>query len=127
MFYPCERDHKGSLSPTVSAIAMWSGFRSARAVFSSSSTAPRRKTSKGPNPPVGPFDILGRRHSHPHRLSAVTGVPRYASTMDLIDVLVWPGGAGIAAAPVLRVGSRLDLSLPVPHQPNEPDTADALD
>jgi hypothetical protein len=47
--------------------------------------------------------------------------------MDLIDVLVWPGGAGIAVAPVLRVGSRLDLSLPVPHQPHEPDTADALD
>lgn len=112
------------MSPTVSAIAMWSGFRSARAVFSSSSSAPRRITSKGPNPPVGPFDILG---SGPHRLSAVTGVPRYASPMDLIDVLVWPGGAGIAAPPVLRVGSRLDLSLPVPHQPHEPDTADALD
>lgn len=47
--------------------------------------------------------------------------------MDLIDVLVWPGGTGIAAAPVLPVGKRLDLSLPVSPLPHEPDTADALD
>jgi hypothetical protein len=47
--------------------------------------------------------------------------------MDLIDVLVSPAGAGIAVAPVLRVGKRLELSLPVTRQPHEPATADALD
>jgi len=80
-----------------------------------------------PEPTSRAFRYPGAVACRPHRLSAVTWVPRYASPMDLIDVLVWPGGAGIAVAPVLPVGSRLDLSLPVSHLPHEPDTADALD
>lgn len=80
-----------------------------------------------PEPTSRAFRYPGRRHAGPYRPSALTGVPRYASPMDLIDVLVWRGSAGIAVAPVLRVGSRLDLSLPVPRLPHEPDTADALD
>ncbi|MEX1093353.1 MAG: hypothetical protein WEF28_09365 [Acidimicrobiia bacterium] len=50
--------------------------------------------------------------------------------MDLIDVLVWLGTLtfAITGALSLRVGSRLaDLSLPVPRQPHNPDTVNALD
>lgn len=80
-----------------------------------------------PEPTSRAFRYPGAAAPTPNRLSAVTGVPRYASPMDLIDILVWPGGGGIAVAPVLRVGCRLELSLPMPRQSHEPATADALD